>query len=297
MRPFSARLTASFCAALLCLALPAAKAWADEVKVVYGKDGKSKNVKKVKINAKKKKEPRLITITEVVEDNTLDALLHNGKGKKGKNQNTVKAVPVPPASSREVAPKEIYPEIAISQIAASSVPTASPAPEKSDNHEMATAMVVSLPGTASLPENVISLPENASAPADADMQMATVVTPASVLLSAPAEAVEKLSPIPPQIRCYYSLSREASHSVDAVDLQSADRLFFFSDIRGMKGKTLIHEWVQDGKTLYRVPLEIGQDAWRSWSSLPMKDAHKGTVTVLLKDVDDNLHAQKEIVIR
>ncbi|WP_162925766.1 DUF2914 domain-containing protein [Isoalcanivorax indicus] len=54
----------------------------------------------------------------------------------------------------------------------------------------------------------------------------------------------------------------------------ARTLYFFTDVRGGRGETLIHQW-QHGDTDTEVRLRIGADRWRTWSShrVPSAQGH------------------------
>lgn len=46
----------------------------------------------------------------------------------------------------------------------------------------------------------------------------------------------------------------------------AERVYFFTEIIGMEGKTVTHRWIHDGTTVSEVPITIGGARWRCYST-------------------------------
>ena len=54
---------------------------------------------------------------------------------------------------------------------------------------------------------------------------------------------------------------------------------FFSDLRGLEGKTVSHRWVYDGNTMAEVAFEVRGPRWRVWSSKDLVAEWTGDWTV------------------
>lgn len=55
-------------------------------------------------------------------------------------------------------------------------------------------------------------------------------------------------------------------SVVKVEYGGIQRVYFFTDLRGMSGSQVIHRWKLDGEEQADVSFDIGGDRWRVWSS-------------------------------
>ncbi|ETI61379.1 DUF2914 domain-containing protein [Marinomonas profundimaris] len=51
-----------------------------------------------------------------------------------------------------------------------------------------------------------------------------------------------------------------------VEYGGIQRVYFFTDLRGMSGSQVIHRWKLDGEEQADVSFDIGGDRWRVWSS-------------------------------
>lgn len=60
---------------------------------------------------------------------------------------------------------------------------------------------------------------------------------------------------------------------------ASERLWFFTEVAGGAGDTLHHQWRVDGHDDVRVPLTIGADRWRTWSSRRVLPGERLTVRV------------------
>lgn len=50
---------------------------------------------------------------------------------------------------------------------------------------------------------------------------------------------------------------------------SVNKVYYFTDLHGMKGETVTHRWIYQGKTMATVKLHVGANRWRTWSSKQM----------------------------
>ncbi len=58
-----------------------------------------------------------------------------------------------------------------------------------------------------------------------------------------------------------------------------DRVFYFTDVRGMTGETLIHRWELNGAVVVEVALAIGGPRWRTYSTKQLDPSALGDWTV------------------
>lgn len=59
----------------------------------------------------------------------------------------------------------------------------------------------------------------------------------------------------------------------------ATSVTFFTEIVGMAGKTVTHRWIFDGKTVAEVPISVGADRWRCYSTKTIHPGQTGEWTV------------------
>ncbi len=62
-----------------------------------------------------------------------------------------------------------------------------------------------------------------------------------------------------------------------------DRIFYFTDVRGMMGETLIHRWELNGEVVVEVALAIGGPRWRTFSTKQLDPGTLGDWTVSAVD--------------
>src|SRR4029077_16532555 len=56
----------------------------------------------------------------------------------------------------------------------------------------------------------------------------------------------------------------------------AENVFFFSELRGLEGKTVKHRWEYEGKVMAEVPFVVRADHWRIYSSKRLLPTWGGT---------------------
>lgn len=65
-----------------------------------------------------------------------------------------------------------------------------------------------------------------------------------------------------------------------VEYGEIQRVYFFSDLRGMDGSKVSHRWLLDGDVMATINFdEVGGDRWRVWSSKRLMPGFDGTWTV------------------
>ncbi|HQU16227.1 MAG: hypothetical protein B7Z66_09915 [Chromatiales bacterium 21-64-14] len=71
---------------------------------------------------------------------------------------------------------------------------------------------------------------------------------------------------------------------DVVTLpNSVDQVYYFTDIKGMEGKTIIHRWMYDGRVVAEVRFKIGGPRWRVYSLKTLDPTSLGRWTVVVTD--------------
>lgn len=59
--------------------------------------------------------------------------------------------------------------------------------------------------------------------------------------------------------------REPTDAISFLDNDQAE-ILFYTDLRNLSGKTVVHRWEYEGEIVAEVPFEVGGDRWRVWSS-------------------------------
>jgi len=87
---------------------------------------------------------------------------------------------------------------------------------------------------------------------------------------------------------------EEKEPVDQLSEVANDisKVFFFTEIRGMSGHSIIHRWEHGGQVQADVKFEIGGDRWRVWSSKNLVPSLLGTWTVSVIDAGENVMTQQ-----
>lgn len=73
--------------------------------------------------------------------------------------------------------------------------------------------------------------------------------------------------------------------VDDLDRMNTwrNRVFFFTELRGLEGRTVTHRWMHDGEVQGTVEFEVGGPRWRVWSSKDLLPDWTGGWTVVVED--------------
>lgn len=74
----------------------------------------------------------------------------------------------------------------------------------------------------------------------------------------------------------------------------ADKVFFFTELIGMAGKTVTHKWSHDGTAMGDVAISVGADRWRCYSTKTLAAGMTGTWTVTVVDDAGTTLAEKSI---
>lgn len=102
----------------------------------------------------------------------------------------------------------------------------------------------------------------------------------SPALAQDAEAAAFEAPRPSAI-AQFTTAVENREPIDQVTFVPNDvrKLYFFSDLRGLNGRTITHRWLYQGRTMAEVEFVVGGPRWRVWSSKDMLEGWLGDWTV------------------
>lgn len=73
-------------------------------------------------------------------------------------------------------------------------------------------------------------------------------------------------------------------------------VYFFTEVNGLKGKTLYHAWKYRGKKVTEIKIKVGDSAWRSYSGKAMSKKKLGAWEVTLLDDKRNVLASRGFVL-
>ena len=100
-------------------------------------------------------------------------------------------------------------------------------------------------------------------------------------------AEELVSPVPDAkvARAVFTSGIENREPVDELANVSADlsEVYFFTDLRGLEGRTVTHRWELEGETVAEVSFQIGGPRWRVYSKKSLGPGLKGDWTVVVVD--------------
>jgi hypothetical protein len=80
--------------------------------------------------------------------------------------------------------------------------------------------------------------------------------------------------------------------VDSISADSYDSISFFTELNGMSGKTVTHQWVFDDKVMFEKSFEVNGDRWRVWTSKTLIPDWTGTWTVKVLNEDGSVLERK-----
>ncbi len=77
------------------------------------------------------------------------------------------------------------------------------------------------------------------------------------------------------------VNREPVDVVSALE-REAGSVLFFSELRGLEGQTVVHEWIYRDEVVTRVPIQVGAPRWRAHSRKTLHPDWTGTWTVVVR---------------
>ena len=78
-----------------------------------------------------------------------------------------------------------------------------------------------------------------------------------------------------------------------LDPNGLSKVYFYTEVIGQAGKTHYHHWYRNGKLQAKVPITIGSDRWRCYSSKYLTQQQTGEWTVKVKNAKGQLLAQSD----
>ncbi len=87
-------------------------------------------------------------------------------------------------------------------------------------------------------------------------------------------------------------NREPVIMVDSISADSYNTISFFTELTGMTGETVTHQWMFDDKVMFEKSFEIGGDRWRIWTSKTLLPDWTGTWTVKVLNEDGSVLERK-----
>lgn len=70
------------------------------------------------------------------------------------------------------------------------------------------------------------------------------------------------------------------------------KVYFFTELRGLKDKSVTHRWEYAGEPQAAVTVNVGANRWRTWSSKNLQPNWTGIWTVSVVDEEGNVLAEE-----
>lgn len=121
-------------------------------------------------------------------------------------------------------------------------------------------------------------------------------------LSAQAESVadNSVNPVPDAsvARAQFSTAILNREPVDHVVILSSRQksVYFFTDIRGMQGRTVAHRWEYHGRVMSVVPFTVKGPRWRVYSKMLMSPDQTGEWMVTVVDMETGWPIHSELFL-
>ncbi|MCG7868059.1 MAG: DUF2914 domain-containing protein [Candidatus Thiodiazotropha taylori] len=78
------------------------------------------------------------------------------------------------------------------------------------------------------------------------------------------------------------INREPVDQVVSLD-ENATEVSFFTDLRNLQGRTVIHRWEFEGEVISEVNIQVGGPRWRAYSIKSLNPGEEGKWTVFVID--------------
>lgn len=104
-------------------------------------------------------------------------------------------------------------------------------------------------------------------------------------LASGQEAVESPVPDAEVSRAQFTTEIVNREPVDRVVtlMNDQDTIYYFTEIRNLEGRTVIHRWEHDGMLVSEVPFKVSGPRWRVFSKKHLSPTMTGKWTVLVMD--------------
>jgi hypothetical protein len=87
-------------------------------------------------------------------------------------------------------------------------------------------------------------------------------------------------------------AREPVDDLTQANAASLNKVYFFTELRGLEGQTVTHRWSYGGETKAEVSFTAGSPRWRVWSSKELLPEWTGTWAVAVVDAGGNVLIEK-----
>ena len=87
-------------------------------------------------------------------------------------------------------------------------------------------------------------------------------------------------------------AREPADDLTEAAAASTQKIYFYTELRGLEGQTVTHRWTHNGNTMSEVSFTPGSARWRVWSSKELLPEWTGTWTVAVVDAGGNVLTEK-----
>ena len=100
-------------------------------------------------------------------------------------------------------------------------------------------------------------------------------------------------------RSAFASAIEEKEPVDQIKELTTDssKIYFFTEITGMEGLTMIHRWEYNDKVMAEVPFEVRANRWRVWSSKNLLPSWTGEWQVSVVDEGGNVLARESFTYK
>ncbi len=116
-------------------------------------------------------------------------------------------------------------------------------------------------------------------------------SPANAQEEAAGEQIEAPAGGQPSVVAQFTTGVENREPVDQITFveSGVEKIFFFSDLRGLAGRTVQHRWIYGGEIVAEVNFEVRGPRWRVWSSKELLPDWIGdwTVEIVTLNAADN----------
>lgn len=94
-------------------------------------------------------------------------------------------------------------------------------------------------------------------------------------------------------RTVFTSAIENKEPVSDLQTISSDisRIYFFTELMGLNGHTIIHRWEYNGQVLAEISFQVGGNRWRTWSSKNILPSWTGKWQVSVLDEGGNIIEQ------
>lgn len=109
-----------------------------------------------------------------------------------------------------------------------------------------------------------------------DPRLAPIADPQPANMGAPPSAGAAATPAAPAAPAPAGSVARAQFTSEVRDREPADlltslpntdtRIYFFTELKGLAGQTVMHRWEHNGKVMAEVPIEVGGERWRTFTS-------------------------------